>query len=149
MTFDRRDIEEVGVAVEALGIMLEKQMGLLHQRLAELYRLLAESREENKNPLERIKKMGEDITKTQKSFEHFENVLSRTDSRLVDLQKDLTDEEDLTQEIKNDLLIIKRDLQMLRSDMKELLKRQGGERKNEDSGEGERGWEDSTRQDLT
>ncbi len=121
---DRRDLEEVGEAVEALGIMLEKQLGTLRQGLAELYRMLAQDKEDEKGFRKETKSMGQQITEMRTSVEQLGNIQSRTESRLADLQTGLSEEEDLTGEIKNDLLAIKRDLQLLRSDMKELLERQ-------------------------
>jgi hypothetical protein len=49
--------------------------------------------------------------------------MARTESRLLDMQKNASDEEDLSEDIKNDLLVIKRDLQFIRSDLKELFER--------------------------
>ncbi|MGB2981326.1 MAG: hypothetical protein WBC77_08770, partial [Candidatus Zixiibacteriota bacterium] len=39
-------------------------------------------------------------------------------------QKDYSDEEDLAGEIKNDLLVMKRELQFVRSDLKDILTHQ-------------------------
>jgi len=54
-------------------------------------------------------------------LEEFEAKLSRTESRISELQRIFKDDEDHTAGIKNDLLIIKRDLQFVRSDLKETL----------------------------
>jgi len=124
MVLQRRDIEEVGEAVEALGIMLEKELGAINQRLVELYRFVSQMKEEERNFKEEVQKLKEEMIKTQKLLQGFEILISRTESKLIDLQKVFSDEEDYTGEIKSDLLIIKRDLQFTRSDLKELLKRQ-------------------------
>jgi len=47
--------------------------------------------------------------------------ISRTESRISELQRIFKDDEDQTAGIKNDLLIIKRDLQFVRSNLKEIL----------------------------
>ena len=124
MVLQRRDIEEVGEAVEALGIMLEKELGGIKQGLAELYRFVAQINEREKNFSQEVQKLKEEMIKTQKLLQGFEILISRTESKLIDLQKVFSDEEDFSGEIKSDLLIIKRDLQFTRSDLKELLKRQ-------------------------
>ncbi|MCK4404074.1 MAG: hypothetical protein KAW02_03195 [candidate division Zixibacteria bacterium] len=124
MVLQRRDIEEVGEAVETLGIMLEKELGAIKQGLAELYRFVAQMKEEERNFSQEVQKLKDEMMSTQKLLQGFETIISRTESRLLDLQKDTSDEEDFTGEIKSDLLIIKRDLQFTRSDLRELLKRQ-------------------------
>ena len=124
MVLQRRDIEEVGEAVETLGIMLEKELGAINQRLVELYRFVAQMKEEERNFSGEVQKLKEEMIKNQKLLQGFEILISRTESKLIDLQKVFSDEEDYTGEIKSDLLIIKRDLQFTRSDLKELLKRQ-------------------------
>ncbi len=150
MTFDKKDLEEVGEAVEALGIMLERQLGVIQQRLVELYRLLARSTEDDKDSREHTKRMDQHIAEIRTSVEQLGNIQSRTESRLADLQTGLSDEEDLTGDIKSDLLAIKRDLQLLRSDVKELLERQEGAKRSEDErGRGSREWENEAGQDAT
>ncbi len=125
MALERRYIEEVGEAVEALGIMLERELVAIKQGLAELYQSLAQIQDEEKNLSQEVQKL-KDETKTREGFlRGLENIMSRTESRLADLQKDYSDEEDLAGEIKNDLLVIKRELQFVRSDLKELLKQRG------------------------
>ncbi len=124
MELERRYIEEVGEAVEALGIMLEKELGGIKQGLAELYRLIAQIREEEKNLSQEVQKLKEETMKTQKLLQGFETIMSRTELKLMDLQRGSSDEEDFAGEIKNDLLTIKKELQFARSDLRELLKRQ-------------------------
>jgi len=124
MVLQRMDIEEVGEAVEALGIMLEKELLAINQRLAELYRFVAQMKVEERNFSQEVQKLKDEMMSTQKLLQGFETIISRTESRLLDLQKDTSDEEDFAGEIKNDLLTIKRDLQFTRSDLRELLKRQ-------------------------
>ncbi len=126
MVLQKRDIEEVGEAVEALGIMLEKELGGIKQDLAELYRFVAQMKKEGEKFSGEVQKLKEEMTRTQKLLQGFETLISRTESKLIDLQKVFSDEEDYTGEIKSDLLIIKRDLQFARSDLKELLKRSAG-----------------------
>jgi chromosome segregation ATPase len=124
MELEKRYIEEVGEAVEALGIMLERELGLINQRMEVLYRWLAESKEEEKDFGERIQEIKEEMVKNQKLLQGLENKLSRTVSGLSDLPKDIPLEEEFTEEIKNDLVAIKRELQFARSDLKELLEKQ-------------------------
>ncbi|KPL00641.1 MAG: hypothetical protein AMJ91_03840 [candidate division Zixibacteria bacterium SM23_73_3] len=123
MELQRRYIEEVGEAVEALGIMLEKELRAIKQGLAELYQFIAQIKDEEKNLSQAMQELKEEMMGTQKLLQGFETIISRTESKFTDLQKDLS-EEDFSAEIKNDLLIIKRDLQFARSDLKELLSRQ-------------------------
>jgi septation ring formation regulator EzrA len=124
MALERRYIEEVGEAVEALGIMLERELGRITQGLAELYRMVTLTQDQEKTISQKMDDLKDDMLRTQKHLGEFETMISRVESRLLDLQKDLSDEEDDAADIKNDLLVIKKDLQFARSDIKELLKRQ-------------------------
>lgn len=124
MELQRRYIEEVGEAVEALGIMLEKELGAVKQGLAELCQFVAQIRDEEKSFSQTVRELKEGMIRTEEFLHGLETTISRTESKLIDLQKDLSSEGDFAGEIKNDLLIIKRDLQFTRSDLKELLKRQ-------------------------
>ena len=120
----RRYIEEVGEAIEALGIMLEKELGEIKQALAALYQSMGRLKDEEKDLGQEVQKLREEV-KTMDGFLHgFENTMTRAESRLTDLQKDYSEEEDLAGEIKNDLLVMKRDLQFVRSDLRELLTHQ-------------------------
>ncbi len=124
VALERRYIEEVGEAVEALGIMLERELGRIAQGLAELYRMVTITQDQGKTISEKMDHLKDNMLRTQKHLGEFETMIARVESRLLDLQKDLSDEEDDAGDIKNDLLMIKKDLQFARSDMKELLKRQ-------------------------
>ena len=121
MTLERRDIEEVGDAVETLGIMLENELGAIHQRLEELYSSITQMKEEEQKFKLDLLDLKKEMMKIQEVVSGLENTVSRAESRLIDLQKESSDEEDFTEDFKNDLLIIKRDLQHVRSDLKELL----------------------------
>jgi chromosome segregation ATPase len=121
MTLERRDIEEVGEAVEALGIMVEEELTAINQRLGELHTFISLMKEEEQSFKVELLGLKNEMMKTQEVVKGLENIVSRTESRLIDLQKGISDEEDFSEDIKNDLLIIKRDLQFVRSDLKELL----------------------------
>ena len=124
MELERRYIEEVGEAVEALGIMLEKELGEIKQALAALYQSLGGIRDQEKNLNGELQKLREEVKNMDGFLQGVENMMSRTESRLADLQTDSSEEEDLAGEIKNDLLVVKRELQFVRSDLKELLTHQ-------------------------
>jgi chromosome segregation ATPase len=124
MALERRYVEEVGEAVEALGIMLERELGAVRQGLVELYRSLSQMRDEEKNLQEETQKLKAEMEKTQKVLRRLETAISRTESKLMDQQIDSGDEEEAG-EIKNDLLVIRKELQFARSDLTELLKTQG------------------------
>ena len=124
MELERRYIEEVGEAVEGLGIMLEKELGEIKRALAALYQSLGGIKDQEKNLNGELQKLREEV-KTMDGFLHgVENMMSRTESRLTDLQTGSSDEEDLGEEIKADLLVVKRELQFVRNDLKELLTHQ-------------------------
>ena len=125
MELERRYIEEVGEAVEALGIMLERELGEIKQGLAALYQSVGQISDEEKHLDQELQKLREEVKTVEGSLHGLESILSRTESRLSDLQKDYSDEEDTAGEIKNDLLVMKRELQFVRSDLKELLELQG------------------------
>jgi chromosome segregation ATPase len=123
MTVERRDIEEVGEAVEALGIMWEEALGGIHERLAGLQDMIIQIKTEGQSFKEELLELKDKITKAGETFKGLESVVARTESRLLDMQKNISDEEDFSEDIKSDLLVIKRDLQFIRSDMKELVER--------------------------
>ena len=124
MTFDRKDLEEVGEAVESLGIMLERELGLVQQRLVELHRFLVRSQEEEGDLRAQTENLKQEIGKAVKSLEKFEKLLSRTESKLADVQTDVSDQENLFGEMKGELAAMKRELQLFRSDMVVLFKEQ-------------------------
>ena len=124
MELERRYIEEVGEAVEALGIMLERELGEIRQGLAALYQSVGRMKDEENDLGQELQKLREEVKTVDGFLRGVESAMSRTESRLADLQKDYTDEEDVAGEIKNDLLVVKRELQFVRSDLKELLTHQ-------------------------
>lgn len=124
MELERRYIEEVGEAVEALGIMLEKELGEIKKALTALYQSLGGIRDHEKDLDGELRKLIEEVKNMDGSLQGVENMMTRTESRLTDLQTGSSDEEDLGEEIKADLLVVKRELQFVRSDLKELLTQQ-------------------------
>ncbi len=130
MTLDRRDIEEVGEAVEALGIMVEEELKTINQHLASFYSLITQTKEEDRSFQEEWLELKKEVIKIQETIKGLENILTRTEKKLIDLQEGISTEEDFTEEIKNDLLIIKRELQLLRSDFKEYMEQQSCQNKN-------------------
>jgi uncharacterized coiled-coil DUF342 family protein len=119
----RKYIEEVGEAVENLGIMLEKELGRINQGLVELYRLVAKIKEEGADLSEKFQVFKVQMDEAKKLLQGFENKLSKLEFKLAGTQKDPEEENNL-EEIRVDLLAIKGELQHARSDLKELLKRQ-------------------------
>ena len=123
MELERRYIEEVGQAVENLGIMLEQELGRINQGLVELYRMVAKIKEEGTDLGERVQTVKDQMDETKKLLQGFENKLYKLEFKLLGAQKDLEDENNL-EEIRGDLLAVKSEFQFARSDLKELLKRQ-------------------------
>jgi chromosome segregation ATPase len=121
MQIDKKDIEEVGEAVEALGVMMERELQRINHQLNQLIHSISEAGSQEKNWEEEIPELRSQIQKTKELLEGFEVAFSRTEARISELQTLFQDEEDNTTEIRNDLLIIKRDLQFVRSDLKEIL----------------------------
>ena len=121
---ERRYIEEVGEADEALGTMLEKELGEIKRALAALYQSLGGIKDHEKNLIGELQKLREEVKTADGFLRGVESIVSRTESRLTDLQTGSSDEEDLAEEIKADLLVVKRELQFVRNDLKELLTRQ-------------------------
>jgi chromosome segregation ATPase len=123
MEQERRYIEEVGEAVEKLGIMLEQELGRINQGLVELYRMVAKIKEEGTDLGEKVQTFKDQMDETKKLLQGFDNKLSKLEFKLAGTQKDPEDENSL-EEIRADLLAIKSEFQFARSDLKELLKRQ-------------------------
>jgi chromosome segregation ATPase len=125
----RKDIEEVGEAVETLGVMMETELQKINLQLNQLAKSISDIRSQEKDFKEEIYELRSQISagsighEIKEFFEEFEAVVSRTESRISELQRIFKDDEDHTAGIKNDLLIIKRDLQFVRSDLKEILDR--------------------------
>ncbi len=120
---DREDIEEVGDAVEALGIMIEEALKVIYERIGGLHSLVAQMNTGGQGFKEELLELKKEMAKSHEVIRGLENIVSRTESRLVDMQKNISDDEDYSEDIKNDLLIIKRDLQFVRGDLNELLPR--------------------------
>ena len=121
MPIEKKDIEEVGEAVEALGVMVERELHRINLHLDQLTKSLSEVVGQEKNSKEEISELKNQIQETREFLEAFQATVSRTESRINELQRILQDEEDPAAQIRNDLLIIKRDLQFVRSDLKEIL----------------------------
>ncbi len=125
----RKDIEEVGEAVEALGVMMEAELQKINLQLNQLNKSVSDLISQEKNFKEEIYELRSQISagsigqETKELLEEFEATVSRTESRISELQRIFKDDEGHTAGIKNDLLIIKRDLQFVRSDLKEILDR--------------------------
>jgi len=123
----RKDVEEVGEAVETLGVMMETELQKINLQLNQLNKSISDIRNQEKSFEEEISELKNQIStgsigqEIKEFFEEFEATVSRTESRISELQRIFKDEEDHTAGIKNDLLIIKRDLQFVRSDLKEIL----------------------------
>ena len=121
MPIEKKDVEEVGEAVEALGVMVERELHRINLHLDQLTKSLSEVVGQEKNSKEEISELKNQIQETREFLEAFQATVSRTESRINELQRILQDEEDPAAQIRNDLLIIKRDLQFVRSDLKEIL----------------------------
>ncbi len=139
MAIERRDIEEVGEAVEALGIMLEKELGAIKQHLTELYQFIAQIKDQDKSISQELERLKVELKRGEKLLQRLETTLSRNEAKLTNLQKDALDEEDYTGEIKNELLAIKRELQFARGDLKELLRQKVDPKRNRNSSKEKRG----------
>ena len=127
MQIEKKDIEEVGEAVEALGVMMERELQKINLHLSQLSKSITDIINQGKNFKEEIAELRNQISagsigqETRELLEQFETTVSRTESRVSELQRLFRDEEDHTGEIRNDLLAIKRDLQFVRSDLKKIL----------------------------
>ena len=121
MPIEKKDVEEVGEAVEALGVMVERELHRINLHLNQLAKSISDVTGQEKNSKEEISELKNQIQETREFLEGFQSTVSRTESRITELQRILQDEEDPAAQIRNDLLIIKRDLQFVRSDLKEIL----------------------------
>ena len=121
MPIEKKDVEEVGEAVEALGVMVERELHRINLHLNQLAKSISDVTGQEKNSKEEISELKNQIQETREFLEAFQATVSRTESRINELQRILQDEEDPAAQIRNDLLIIKRDLQFVRSDLKEIL----------------------------
>jgi len=121
MEIEKKDIIEVGEAVEALGLMMEGELQRIDLQLSQLSKSIGDVLSQEKNLEDEIYELKNQIQETKELLEEFQAVVSRTESRISELQRTWQDEGDSTSEIKDDFLIIKKDLQFIRSDLKEIL----------------------------
>ncbi len=124
MSSERRYVEEVGEAVEALGVMLERQLAKITQGLAEIHRIIVQTKDKTDNLTQEIQKLKEEMTKDRNLVPRLESALSRTESKLTELERIPWADDDAGDELRNDLLTLKKELQFARSDLKEILRRQ-------------------------
>jgi hypothetical protein len=68
MTIERRDIEEVGEAVEALGIMFEEALGGIHERLAGLQESINQMKTEEQSFKEELLELKEKMARAGETF---------------------------------------------------------------------------------
>ncbi len=120
MQIEKKDIEEVGEAVEALGVVVERELNRINLQLNQLAKSLSDVVCQEKSSKEEILELKNQIQETREFLEAFQAAVSHTESRIAELQRMLQDEEDPAAQIRGDLLIIKRDLQFVRSDLKEI-----------------------------
>ena len=130
MDIEKKDIEEIGEAVEALGKMLETELQNLNLRLEKLEDLLSEPfevkeieevelKEEQKIPKPDFYELKKDTNEIREFLESFDVRLARVEQKTVELLREF--EEENISSMKNDLFIIRKELEFIREDTKEIL----------------------------
>ncbi len=131
MEIEKKDIEEIGEAIEALGKMLETELQNLNLRLEKLEDLVSEPleineidekeevKEEKKIPKPDYYDLKKDTNEIREFLESFDVRLARVEQKTVELLRQF--EEENISSMKNDLFIIRKELEFIRSDTKELL----------------------------
>lgn len=129
MEIEKEDIEEIGEAVEALGKMLEAELQNINLRLEKLEDLFSEPfevkeieeevKEEKKIPRPDYYELKKDTSEIREFLESFDVRLARVEQKTVELLRQF--EEENISSMKNDLFIIRKELEFIRENTKELI----------------------------
>ena len=127
MDIEKEDIEEIGEAVEALGKMVEAELQNINLRLEKLERAMSQPvivEEEEVEEKERIPRpdfyeLKKDTNEIREFLESFDVRLARVEQKTVELLREFQEEE--ISAMKNDLFLIRKELEFIRGDTRELL----------------------------
>jgi hypothetical protein len=130
MEIEKEDIEEIGEAIEALGKMVETELQDMNLRLEKLENLLSEpieveeekeeeTKEEPKIPKPDYYELKKDTNEIREFLESFDVRLARVEQKTIELLREFQEEN--ISSMKNDLFLIRKELEFIRSDTKELL----------------------------
>lgn len=127
MEIEKEDIEEIGEAIDALGKMMETELQSISIRLEKLESLFSESilveedepKEKQKIPRPDFYELKKDTNEIREFLESFDVRLARVEQKTIELLREFQ-EQDISS-IKNDLFLIRKELEFLRDGNRELL----------------------------
>lgn len=127
MEIEKEDIEEIGDAIEALGKMVETELQSISIRLEKLESLFSESvvvEEDEAKETQRIPKpdyyeLKKDTNEIREFLESFDVRLARVEQKTIELLREFQEEN--ISSMKNDLFLIRKELEFLRNDTRELM----------------------------
>ena len=118
---------DIGEAIDALGKMMETELQSINIRLDKLESLFSESivveedepKEKQKIPRPDFYELKKDTNEIREFLESFDVRLARVEQKTIELLREFQ-EQDISS-IKNDLFLIRKELEFLRDGTRELL----------------------------
>lgn len=121
MSVEKEDIDALGEALEAIGNLLEDEFTKLNQRLTWLEKFLTEKEPEGKVYKQEFYELKKDMQEIREFLESFDVRMARIEQKVIDIQREA--QEGGISEIKNDIFLIQKELEFIRTDTREILEK--------------------------
>jgi len=121
MSVEKEDIDALGEALEAIGNLLEDEFIKLNQRLTWLEKFLTEKEPEGKVYKQEFYELKKDMQEIREFLESFDVRMARIEQKVIDIQREA--QEGGISEIKNDIFLIQKELEFIRTDTREILEK--------------------------
>jgi chromosome segregation ATPase len=121
MSVEKEDIDALGEALEAIGNLLENEFTKFNQRLTWLEKFLTEKEPEGKVYKQEFYELKKDMQEIREFLESFDVRMARIEQKVIDIQREA--QEGGISEIKNDIFLIQKELEFIRTDTRELLEK--------------------------
>lgn len=118
---EKKDIQEVGDAVERVGQELDKQLNRVWEKLSSLSQLVTEIDFHLKSFKQEITLLKKEWSEAEEAIEGWENKVDKIESRFTALIKNFEKTDVREMDIRADQNLIKKELENLKSGLKELL----------------------------
>jgi chromosome segregation ATPase len=121
MSVEKEDIDALGEALEAIGNLLENEFTKFNQRLTWLEKFLTEKEPEGKVYKQEFYELKKDMQEIREFLESFDVRMARIEQKVIDIQREA--QEGGVSEIKNDIFLIQKELEFIRTDTREILEK--------------------------
>ena len=121
MSVEKEDIDALGEALEAIGNLLEDEFTKLNQRLTWLEKFLTEKEPEGKVYKQEFYELKKDMQEIREFLESFDVRMARIEQKVIDIQREA--QEGGISEINNDIFLIQKELEFIRTDTREILEK--------------------------